>query len=105
MIVAEEDNLAQLNEEANLLTDKIEETDSNMADLDVELANLKQNRERQLKHNEQLAAQDRAEYEAKLRQRNTYVAIPGDTLDEMMAQHLDGTPYAPSMTALGDGNY
>ena len=46
MIVAEEDNLAQLNEEANLLTDKIEETDSNMADLDVELANLKQNRER-----------------------------------------------------------
>ena len=33
------------------------------------------------------------------------MAIPGDTLDEMMAQHLDGTPYAPSMTALGDGNY
>lgn len=46
MLVSEEDNLARLNEEANLLTDKIEETDSNMADLDVELENLKQNRER-----------------------------------------------------------
>lgn len=46
MLVAEENNLAQLNEEANFLTDKIEETDSNMADLDVELENLKQTRER-----------------------------------------------------------
>lgn len=56
MLANEEDTLARLNEEGNSLTDRIEEQDSNMADLDHQLDTLNLKREQHLKANENLAA-------------------------------------------------
>lgn len=97
----EELKLAELTEQAKVLSEDVDGKEQELSQLEDSLAEAEQ--ARQAREDEDRRRE--AEAAAERARQPKYVPIPGDVVDELMAKHLNESDYHIDVRALGDGHY